>query len=160
MTATACRRKCRRPFPRGTVLLGGCAVTAQDITLCRLALLDAGFQPTAVCGKDARVPGWNGPHTMEEIATWPERFPELVSTGYQTRDTPTTDLDILNPEAAATAEGVIRDMFDGRGEILVRFGLPPKRSIPFRTTRPFRKLRIDFAAPDGSKHHIEILGDG
>jgi hypothetical protein len=42
----------------------------------------------------------------------------------------------------------------------VRFGRSPKRSIPFRTAHPFRKLRIDFAAPDGSKHHIEILGDG
>jgi hypothetical protein len=44
--------------------------------------------------------------------------------------------------------------------IHVRFGKPPRRLIPLRTDEPFPKLVRMLTAPDGSKHKIEVLGDG
>ena len=45
--------------------------------------------------------------------------------------------------------------------LLVRFGQPPKRLIPFRCETPFTKIMVRFKAPDNdTMHKIEVLGDG
>jgi len=56
---------------------------------------------------------------------------------------------------------VVRKQFDGRGEVLTRVGLAPKQLIPFRWDgKPRRKTVILGAAPDGTKHKVELFGDG
>ena len=51
--------------------------------------------------------------------------------------------------------------FGGRGRILVRIGLAPKRLIPFRADVPFDKITANLVAPDGSTDQkIEFLADG
>ena len=132
----------------------------RDVSELRLAMQAAGFDPIPVTGKDARLKGWNAKHSPEEIAAWADRYPRWSNTGMRTCTTPTMDVDILHPEAAGAVEEMVKDWFDGRGLILVRFGLAPKRAIPFRTGTPFPKMAAKFVAPDGSKHKIEILGDG
>ena len=141
-----------------------------DITARRLALLNAGYQPTAALGKKALVPGWNGPHSAEQVASWTVTYPEYTNTGIQTANTPAADVDIMHPEAANAVESLARDLFGERGTFLVRFGLAPKRTMLFRTGRPFAKIRIDFIDPSVAdlsdprstkgRHHIEVLGDG
>ena len=42
----------------------------------------------------------------------------------------------------------------------MRFGRAPRRALVFRASTPFAKIIIKFAAPNGSKHKIEFLGDG
>jgi hypothetical protein len=51
-------------------------------------------------------------------------------------------------------------MFDEAGTVLVRFGNPPKRAIPLRTSVPFTKIAYHFVDPKGTKHKIEVLGAG
>ena len=90
-----------------------------------------------------------------EMALW-----SGANTGVLTAYTPAIDIDITDPEAAALAEEVGKELFGDRGVILVRFGRPPKRTLPFRTATPFPKMSACFEAPNGSTHKIEILGDG
>jgi hypothetical protein len=74
---------------------------------------------------------------------------------------PTLDVDIKSPDAAAAVEALVRERFEDHGVILVRFGTPPKRAIPFRTDTPFKKITVNLIAPDGDqKQKIELLSDG
>src|SRR5262249_32639650 len=61
---------------------------------------------------------------------------------------------------AVAVEMLAREFFEESGDIHVRFGMPPKRLIPFRTDEPFTKLVRAFTAPDGSAQKLEFLGDG
>jgi hypothetical protein len=126
----------------------------------RLQLLSNDYDPTACEGKDAKVVGWNQHHTAEQVASFTRLQPNLTNTGIRTANAPALDADILVPEVAEAIGEAVRDWFDGRGEILTRTGLAPKRAMLFRTGAPFRKMRVDFVAPNGANHHIEFLGDG
>jgi hypothetical protein len=71
--------------------------------------------------------------------------------------------DIRDPYAAAAVERLVRDRFEDKGRILVRFGNAPKRCIPFQTIEPFRKiLRLfgDADTPIKDCEKLEFLGDG
>lgn len=133
---------------------------ATNTTQFRLSLQAAGFDPVPALGKDTLLKGWNKPHSNEEVAAWGVLYPNWNNTGIQTAKTPAFDIDIVDPEAANAVEEAFREWFDGRGRLLVRFGRAPKRAIPFKTAHPFRKIRVDFTAPNGAKHHVEVLGDG
>jgi hypothetical protein len=137
----------------------------------RLQLLGAGFEPIPVNGKAAVMNGWqHGGVSPEQIRVWeqprPKGYGDARNTGILTRLTPTLDLDILTPEAAAAAEQLVRDRFGEDGAvILVRFGRAPKRAIPFRTAKPFPAIKAHLLAAhegDGTRpgQHIELLGDG
>jgi hypothetical protein len=99
--------------------------------------------------------------TDDEIRLWSGTFPYATNTGVLTRLVPTLDIDILNPAAAAAVEDLVRERHEEHGNILVRFGLRPKRAIPFRTDEPFKKITVNLTAPDGSEgQKIELLADG
>jgi hypothetical protein len=87
-------------------------------------------------------------------------FPDARSTGILTRNTPTFDADILNPNAAAAVEEMVRERFEERGYILVRVGRAPKRAMPFRTDKPFKKIVCNLVSVFGSEEKLEFLGDG
>jgi hypothetical protein len=133
---------------------------AGAVTEYRLKLLAAGFDPVPARGKETFLPGWNRPHTAEEIQKWEPEHSDWANSGIRTAPTPALDNDILIPEAADAVEDIIRNRYSEDGTILVRVGLFPKRAFLFKTDTPFPKMRVDYRAPNGSKHHIEFLGDG
>ena len=134
-----------------------------DITALRLKLKTNGFSPIPVNGKIPLVSGWQ---TMldasdDEISRWAAKHSSSLNTGIITKRAPTIDVDILHEEAASAVEALVREGFgSGRGRLLRRIGLPPKRAFVFRTEEPFTKLFARFKAPDGTSHKVEILCDG
>jgi hypothetical protein len=123
----------------------------------------AGYSPIPCTGKKCLMDKWDEQlnATPEEIKQWSGQFPHATNTGVLTRLVPTIDIDILNPEAAKAVEDFVREQHEEHGNILVRFGLRPKRAIPFRTDEPFKKIVANLTAPDGSEgQKIELLADG
>jgi len=128
------------------------------VTQLRLALQAGGYAPIPLRGKRPRITEWQTKLNVSpaEITSWGR----WRGTGVLAGPTPGFDADIKDPEAAEAVEELIRKQFDGRGEILVRFGEAPKRLFPFRTETPFAKIRVEFKAPNGAEHAVEMLGDG
>jgi hypothetical protein len=137
-----------------------------NVTERRLLLRASGFQPIPLRFKNPAMKedwAWQnlGDATPEQIETWATVFTDAYNTGLLAKLTPAFDIDVLIPEASAAIEGMVREWAEERGRILVRFGLRPKRLIPFRTNAPgFAKIRRIFDAPDGSEHKLEFLANG
>jgi hypothetical protein len=132
---------------------------AADTCNLRKQLRDAGFMPIPVVGKVPPISRWQKKLKTDddEIEQW-KAFP---STGLLTQEMPTFDIDIKLPEAAAAVEDLVRKRFSGLGTILVRFGNAPKRAIPFKTPKPFKKITANLIAPDGSEgQKLELLAEG
>jgi hypothetical protein len=131
-------------------------------TALRLHLHASGYAPLPVAGKAVVIKDW--PSHLEtnraEIELWETVFCDAHSTGVLTKYTPTLDIDIRNQEAAEAVEALARERFEERGYVLVRIGEAPKRAIPLRTDKPFKKITRDLVAPNGSAEKIELLGDG
>ena len=94
-----------------------------------------------------------------EVRSWEPKLKEWPSTGNDCSKHPGLDLDIRHQEAAEACEQKVRERFDGQGELLVRFGLAPKRLIPFRTDTPFDNGSAT-ARQTATRHRIEFLGAG
>ena len=132
-------------------------------TVLRKGLLAAGYLPTPVIGKAPVQGGWQTKTDLidAEIVGWTRQYPNAKSTGLLTRAMPTLDIDILDKKASEAVEALVRDRYEVKGKILTRFGLAPKRAIPFQTDKPFKKITANLIAPDGSKgQKLELLGDG
>ena len=120
----------------------------------RIAMIGNGYHPTPCHGKKPFLSGWQGIFATEEtVRAWGGD-----NTGGLTKFIPALDIDILDPTAAQIVEDVARSYL--QGQILVRMGQVPKRAILLRTDTPFRKTVRKLVAPDGSRHKIELLGDG
>jgi hypothetical protein len=128
----------------------------------RRRLIGAGYVPVACIGKRPALKAWQTltEPTPAEIEWWSRTAPAATNTGVLTRLTPTLDIDVLDPDAAAAVEGLARDRFEERGYVLIRFGRAPKRCIPFRTNTPFPKIVVDLIAPEGAAAKLELLADG
>src|SRR5262245_23378786 len=128
----------------------------------RLRLRRAGFSPIPLEGKKPVMSAWQSKidTNAEEIELWEKVYHLALNTGVLTKFTPAIDIDILDEEAASAVEMLVREFFLESGEVLVRFGLAPKRAILLRTDKPFTKLSKSFIGPTGKEHKIEILGDG
>jgi hypothetical protein len=136
--------------------------SVQSQTERRKQLRAAGFAPIPVLGKIPPITKWETKTETNdgEIDIWAKTFPHAKSTGLLTRMMPTLDVDIKNPDAAAAVEALVRERFEDHGVILVRFGNPPKRAIPFRTDTPFKKITVNLIAPDGDEQKLELLANG
>jgi hypothetical protein len=132
-----------------------------SVTELRLRLLQNGVTPLpATVNKAVYLREWRTrPIDETEVRSWAPRT-DWPSTAGRTTLTPCLDIDIRDPEAAEAVERLVRDRFDGRGTLLARFGLAPKRLIPFRTSAPFAKRKLRYLDPGGTPHVIEFLGDG
>src|SRR5262245_9403696 len=97
------------------------------------------------------------PIDVDAPAIWEATHPGATNTGIRTRRTPAVDIDVRDPVIAEQLESVLRASFPAA---LVRFGMPPKRLIPFRCETPFKKLAVSFKSPDDVTHKVEVLGDG
>ena len=130
-------------------------------TELRLQLLARGITPLPTAqNKEVFLLGWTTrPIDEAEVRSW-ESHADWPSTGARTANHPCLDIDIRDEAAAAACERLVRDRFDGQGALLVRFGLAPKRLIPFCTVIPFLKRTMCYVAPNGDRHKIEFLGDG
>jgi hypothetical protein len=129
----------------------------------RLELVGKGYEPLPLKGKAPVLDGWHKRNGTSpgDIEIWSKLYAYAENTGVLTKHTPTLDIDILDPEAAAAVEALVRERFEERAYVLIRFGRSPKRAVPFRTNDPFRKITIDLIAPDGSLgQKLEMLGDG
>jgi hypothetical protein len=140
-------------------------------TETRLILREAGYQPIPCRGKNpGMMEKWAWQllknTSREQVEGWERNFPDAKNTGLLTCLTPTFDIDIKHPGAATAIEEMVRERFEERGYVLVRFGLRPKRAIPFRTDAPFKKIVRNYIAPgdpedDPKKwHKLEFLADG
>jgi hypothetical protein len=135
-------------------------MTTADV---RRRLLGAGFIPTPCVGKKPVIKGWQTllDPTGAEVERWNVIAPAAANTGILARNTPTLDIDILDPDAAAAVEQLVKDRFEELGPVLVRIGFWPKRAIMFRTDTPFPKITINFVVAEGAPgEKLELLADG
>jgi Bifunctional DNA primase/polymerase, N-terminal len=131
----------------------------------RRQLRIAGFSPLPLSGKAPVLEAWQKHHDTadHEIEWWSRTHPAATNTGVLTRLTPTLDIDIRDPDAAAAVERLVRCRFEDKGRILVRFGNAPKRCIPFQTIEPFPKILRLFGEADTPVkdcEKLEFLCDG
>jgi hypothetical protein len=136
------------------------AMTSSQITELRHQLKSHGYAPVPVEGKRPPFLQWQN-CSANDVDLWPKLYPYAGNTGVLTKNTPTLDIDITNPEAADAVEELARERFEELGDIVVRFGKRPKRAIPLRTDEPFKKIQISLIAPNrDTDQKIEILADG
>jgi predicted P-loop ATPase len=128
----------------------------------RLALLSEGYDPIPLNGKAPKLDGWQKltDSTRDDVISWTTQRRHETNTGVLTKRTPTFDIDIPEQAAADAVEQLVRDRYTECGVILARFGRAPKRAIPFRTDKPFKKITATLVAPNGETHRLEFLGDG
>jgi hypothetical protein len=96
------------------------------ITERRLRLLALGIAVLpATVSKEVFLTEWSTRHVDEaEVRSWP---PSLgPNDGARTEFHPCLDLDIRDEAAVEACEQLVRDKFDGQGELLVRTGRAPK----------------------------------
>lgn len=122
-------------------------------------LLSNGYQPIPIKPKNKRpaVPDWSAEVTPTKVTAWQAAYPQC-GVGLLTANTPAIDIDVLDEAMSDRIEALCLRHLDGSE--LIRTGKAPKRLILCRTDAPYRKLRVDMIAPDGSRHAVEILGDG
>jgi hypothetical protein len=115
----------------------------------RFRLLNNGFAPRPAEGKAIRLKGWQAANiTSEAIDSWERgKHQSHRNTGVRTKHTPAFDIDIKEEAAAEAVEAMVRERFGGRGKLLVRIGMAPKR---VRTESPFKKISRNLIAADGS----------
>jgi putative DNA primase/helicase len=135
------------------------------VTNYRKEVLRAGFSPVPVQGKRPLGEGWQKLTAVSEkqLGSWIRDYSAAKNTGVLTARTPAFDIDINDPDAAAAVEHLAREHFEEKGDILVRFGRPPKRAILFRTDAPFEKIQVLFGEPETPVRDcekLEFLGDG
>jgi hypothetical protein len=128
----------------------------------RLQLRARGYMPIPLFGKIPPMKAWQELTVISTamIELWSKIWPDAVNTGALTRNMPTLDLDIMCEPAARRIEELVGWCFEDRGRILVRIGKAPKRAILFHTNQPFKKITLNFSAPNGSAEKIEFLGIG
>ena len=128
------------------------------VTAYRKQLLASGYSPVPVNGKAIHLSNWqNIRATPAIIKTSATTRADHLNTGVLCRDTPFVDIDVTVEEVAEEIEALFEDAIENSA---VRIGQPPKRAMPFRTDEPFKKMAVQFKAPAGTLHKVEILGDG
>jgi hypothetical protein len=124
----------------------------------RVRYVKAGYEPLPCIGKRPMPTGWEALSIDVDVpAAWSTSFPAATNTGIRTKWTPAVDIDVRDAAVADQLESALRASFPSA---LVRFGMPPKRLIPFRCETPFKKIAVSFKSPDNATHKIEVLGDG
>jgi len=103
----------------------------------RSQLLRNGYVPVPCIGKKPLFNEWQKlKPTVHEVERWSRTAPAASNTGILTRTTPTLDIDIFDPEAAAAIEELARERFEEHGYVLTRFGSRLSDASPSAPTRP------------------------
>lgn len=122
-------------------------------------LFRQGYEPLPIPRglKGPRLQGWQSiTIDADQIKKWSKEHAN-ANIGIRTRSTPAIDIDVLDEEVALLCESVAEDLF---GPLCVRIGKAPKRLLPFRADKPFRKMVLEIEDPFGQGFKIEVLGDG
>src|SRR6516165_10471503 len=130
------------------------------ISARRIRYIKAGYEPIPCIGMRPAPAKW--PTIAIDIDTpinWDVTYPDATNTGIRTRHAPAVDIDIYDAAMAERIEDVLRATV-AQETLIKRIGKPPKRLIPFRCETPFNKIKVNFKAPDGTIHKVEVLGDG
>jgi hypothetical protein len=124
----------------------------------RLAMLKNGYAPLP-CSRETKRPvveNWPDIEvTPAHLDGWDMQFPSAQNHGVRL---PAIDIDISDPEVCADLENEIKDWFDDRGRILIRFGRSPRRLIPFRVDGDLKKTSLTFKDAAGNSQALELLG--
>ncbi|UQD71543.1 DUF3631 domain-containing protein [Bradyrhizobium japonicum] len=131
-------------------------------TEIRRKLLMQGYQPIPTAGKVPLLSNWTkrDPTSTGDIEVWSRLYPNS-NTGILCATVPCLDIDIEDADAANAVEAVVREQFEERGAICVRFGRSPRRAIFFKAATPFKHAERKFVAPNGdTKQKVEMLADG
>lgn len=133
-----------------------------EVAALRLELAARGYLPIPLHGKIPPMENWQKLESVDraQVEMWGKSWPDAVNTGILCRDTPTLDLDILDPDAVRAIVDYLHEQFDERGYVDVRTGLAPKAAIPFRTIQPFSKIVATVVAPNGKPEKVEFLASG
>ena len=103
--------------------------------------------PLPLAGKRPVLKDWqkraNATATSRLVEALPER---AIPSPDGVHAHPFTSI-VLDPFAADALEALVKERFEERGYVLVRFGDAPKRAIPFRTDTPFVKIVANLVAP-------------
>jgi hypothetical protein len=132
----------------------------------RLALRANGYSQICLNGKNPAFGSWTNMRDAgeEHFRGWEIQHPRATNTGILTENTPLFDIDVRHPEAAQACEDAVRDWVGDDNTVLLRFGSPPKRAMPFQTSEPFGKISRKFRHPNdkpGNKPHgLEFLCAG
>lgn len=94
------------------------------------------------------------PPVHAEIEQW---MKQKANVGLRAEAFPAVDIDCTNPSLSNVIRGLA---FTYLGIGPERIGRAPKRLIVYKTTEPFRRMRLWITEPSGTKHLIEVLGDG
>jgi RecA-family ATPase len=136
------------------------------VTARRIRYLKAGHQPIPIRSGDKKPvhSDWGKmPIDLDVIPSWTDSHPGALSTGVRTKRGAGADIDVYDADIADQIEQALLNMIRP-GTVLKRYGMTPKRLIPFRTDVPFKKISAAFRRPDdppGAKaHKIEVLCDG
>jgi hypothetical protein len=129
-------------------------------TEARTKLLQQGYQPIPSVGKSRTTAAARGRTSPGDIEVWSKLYAN-TNTGILCATEPCLDIDIEDPDAAEAVEALVRDRFEERGTICVRFGRSPRRAIFFKTATVFRHVERKFIAPNGDmKQKVEMLANG
>jgi RecA-family ATPase len=124
----------------------------------RMAMLANGYVPLP-CNCETKRPvlaGWpDAKVTAELINGWDIQFPKAQNHGLRLE---AFDLDISDQDVCDDLESEIRDWFDGKGQVLTRFGNPPRRLVPIRIVGELTKTSRLFHDPSGKQQGLELLG--
>jgi hypothetical protein len=109
--------------------------------------------------KYSKIKGWQKiDSTPAMVEFWHENGFEYGGIGVLTKNNPAIDIDIRDEEIADMVKDFITKEFNST---VFRTGQPPKCLSPFKTDKPFKKIKSQkFQSPDGNEHQIEILADG
>lgn len=104
------------------------------------------------------VPSWQTLEATVGMAKkWAANGYANGNIGILTAHNPAIDLDIYDADMAEKMEAWCLAEF---GAAAVRVGRAPKRLLLYCTDTPFPKQQITYADARGTKHKIEVLGDG
>ena len=141
--------------------------TSEAIAAYRKQLRRAGFSPLPLVGKKPVQNEWQkfADPSENEIDLWPRIYPAAENTGVLTKFSPALDIDILDPDAAEAVERLVRDRYEEKGALMVRFGRSPKRAVLFHAGQTFSKISVPFAPMPGRAEpdkgeKLEFLCDG
>lgn len=125
-----------------------------------LTLLSNGYRIIPVKAGEKR-PGlkvWQDAHaTPADVKKWASNGFADGNIGIITANNPAIDIDVYDETVALAMEAWCIETF---GDTPVRVGRAPKRLLMYTTDEPFTKMFSEFVDQRGTKHKVEILGDG
>ena len=125
-----------------------------------LTLIQNGYRVIPIYAGQKRpgIDGWQSMHaTPAHVRKWVGEGFENGNIGIVTSHNPAVDLDIYDAEMAEKMEAWVLSQFP---DAPVRIGRAPKRLLVFSAVEAFSKVYADYVDQRGTKHRVEVLGDG